>query len=291
MSVENLSLINAETTENLEPIVDRRHLARPYPGKNYDLLVVNVNSTFQQGLIPDGEELPWGLLRVVAAARALYGLNAGILDSHRLRLTPVELSRQFQLIKPKIIGFNPTSVNVSETKVVANICDQLEIPYILGGVHATLDPSVAIRDFPSALAVVRGNGEGIVGNLIHGILQGKKIPLQGVYYQEDQAVISSDFAPKLDPDKIPVVDQRSLVEEPVYKHTVKINGMSVQIREATLYLSQGCPFDCTFCASPVMNQKGIDSVKSYTRPSNDRIVTEIESCVKDLGADADTFFR
>lgn len=286
MSVEVIPFNRIGSIKDIEPFADRVHLAKPYPGRNYDLLVVNVNSTFQQGLIPDGEELPWGLLRVVSAARDLHSLKAGILDSHRLRLMPKDLMQQFQIIEPKVVGLNPTSVNISEAQIIANICEQLKIPYVLGGVHATLNPTAAITDFPGVSAVVRGNAEGVIGDLIKGLLQEEKVPLQGVYYQKENYDNRSDFAPKLNPDQIPIVDQTKLAEAPIYEHTVRINGIPVPIREATLYLSQGCPFDCTFCASPVMNQRGINEVKPYTRPSNERIISEIESSVKDLGANA-----
>lgn len=49
----------------------RAHWARPADEHCFDFLGINVPSTYQQGLIPDGEEPPWGLLRVIVAAREL----------------------------------------------------------------------------------------------------------------------------------------------------------------------------------------------------------------------------
>ena len=46
-----------------------RHFARPARGGNFDFLAVNVPATFQQGSIADGEEPPWGELRIVSTAR------------------------------------------------------------------------------------------------------------------------------------------------------------------------------------------------------------------------------
>ena len=61
----------------LEPLRQREHMARPYPSSDFDFLAIDVPSTYQQGLIPDGEEPPWGMLRVVSSARKLHGVNAG----------------------------------------------------------------------------------------------------------------------------------------------------------------------------------------------------------------------
>lgn len=98
---ESVRSRNFKIKPEVLPIIrEREHMARPYPGGNFDFLAINVPSTYQQGLIPDGEELPHGLLRVVSAANELYTfnpnypkLNAGILDAHRLKLQPEEIIR------------------------------------------------------------------------------------------------------------------------------------------------------------------------------------------------------
>ncbi len=267
-----------------EPIGKKDHLAKPYPGGGYDFLLINVNSTFQQGLIPDGEEPPWGLVRVADVARKTYGINAGILDSHRLKLMPEEIKRQLELIRPKIVGLNPTSVNIAEAQSIAAICDFLGIPVILGGVHATLNPAIARRDFPESKAIIRGNGEIVTGLLVKGLLDGNEPPLKGVYYENDD-YSRVDFAPKMSANDLPVINQDELIDKPLFRHKVTIGGKPKVINEATLYISQGCPFECSFCASPVMNDRGNPFTKPYDRPNSSRVIEQIQNCI-DLGADA-----
>lgn len=271
--------------ESLEPIRKRDHMARPYPASDFDFLGINVPSTYQQGLIPDGEEPPWGMLRVVATARETYGLNAGVLDAHRLRLQPEEIGDQIGKTGTKIVGLNPTSVNVAEAQAIAEVCDRLGIPYILGGIHATLDTNIAWSDFPNASAVVRGNGEYAIGPLLRGLLRGKEASLSGVSYPS-LADKNEEYAVKMNPGAVPMVRQDELVEEPVYEHTVTKDGSEISIKEATLFVTDGCPFECSFCSSPVMvNRDGKGSIP-YARPEIVRIVDEIEHAVSDLGADA-----
>ncbi|MEK7451201.1 MAG: radical SAM protein [Patescibacteria group bacterium] len=281
----SLILEQSHRIRNKEKLTDREHLARPYPGGDFDLLAINVPSTYQQGVIPDGEEPPWGMLRIVVTARERFGLKAGILDAHRLKLQPEEIKNQILKTKAKLVGINPTSVNVPEGVLIAEICDEIGIPYILGGIHATLNPSIARDDFPKAFAIVRGNGESVIGEVISVALNNSPRSIaSGIYYHDQNVKGRLDYAKKLNPDEVPMVKQNEYIEEPVYSHTVQIRGKEKEIHEATLYVTDGCPFGCTFCASPVMVNRGKD--KPYLRPRMKKIVDEVEHAVNDVGADA-----
>ncbi len=277
----------------LPAIQSREHMALPYPGRDYDFLAINAPSTFQQGLIPDGEEAPHGLLRVVTAARELHAtnplypeLNAGLLDAHRLRLQPKQIKQQLVKTGAKTVGLNPTSVNVAEAQVVAGICDELGIPYILGGIHATLDPAIARKDFPNAAAIVRGTGELVIGPLIRSIMAGKRPPIPGIYWPDSDHTVTARTK-DIDPGDIPLVRQDRLVEAPVYEHTVVIGGVRKKIKEANLYVTYGCPFECTFCSSPVLVGRSERTGKpAYRRPDMERIIDDIEHVVVGLGANA-----
>ena len=259
-------------------------LIRPSGESCFDFVTVNINSTFQQGLIPDGEEPSWGLLRLVAAARKIHGLNAGILDSHRLKLKPQGIRAQLVNTRPSIIGINPTSVNVSEAQTVSRICDELEIPYIVGGVHATLDPKKAREDFSTAAAIVRGSGELVIGELIRNIKSGNKKIIKGVYY-ENADYDKDGFSPRLSPDDMPLVDS-ALIEDPILKQTISFRGSSVEMSEFTMYANYGCPFSCSYCASPVLVDRENKETRSYQKASQNTIVNEIEYYMSEFGANA-----
>jgi anaerobic magnesium-protoporphyrin IX monomethyl ester cyclase len=279
--------------DTLPDVRDREHMARPYPGGDFDLLAINVPSTYQQGLIPDGEESPHGLLRIVAAAnhlheqRPLYPrLNAGLLDAHRLRLQPEEIREQLLLTNTRVVGINPTSINVPEAQAIAQICDQEGIPYILGGIHATLDPAIARADFPTAAAIVRGTGELVIAPLVKSIHEGNTPDIKGVFWpgsDHTEVTRTND----IEPGDIPHIDQAVYVEAPVYAHEVSVNGVRRIIKEANLFVTYGCPFECTFCSSPTLVGRNERTGKpSYRRPDMERITDDIEHVVTDLGADA-----
>lgn len=279
--------------EKLPEIMSREHFCRPYPGSDYDLLMINVPSTYQQGVIPDGEEAPHGLLRIVTTLREYHrqdptypDLNAGILDAHRLNLLPEEILRQVITTGSKVVGLNPTSVNVREAQIVAELLDSINVPYIIGGVHATLDPRLARNDFPNAAAIVRGTGELATGPLVSSILKGNPTKIPGVYWPDSDYTIL-ERANDIDIGCLPVTRQDQLVEEPVFEHTVIINGKRRQIHEANLFVTFGCPFDCTFCASPIMvGRNERNGRPAYRRPDMELILDNVEHVVRGLGADA-----
>lgn len=273
----------------LESMRGREHMALPYPGSNYDFLAVSVPIRYQQGIVPDGEEPPWGLLRLVSAAREVHGMNAGLLDAHRLRLTTEEIAEQLRKINPQAVGLNPLSLNISEAQAIAKICDDMRIPFILGGVHATIDTLSARSDFPHAAAIVKGDGESVIGDVIRSIGVGMQPSLKGVYFNGIDYSDMSVHSQRLELHNMPLVEQAQLVVQPVYSHTVTINGKEVTLEEATVFVTQGCPFECTMCSSPIMNNRTGQDGRPYTHPEVGRIVAEVSYCVNELGANAINF--
>lgn len=270
----------------------REQKTLPYGEKDFELTFINIPSTFQQGMISDEEVPPHGELRVLTAARELHGLKAGILDAHQMKLSPEEIERELRVTRPKVVGLNPTSVNVREGRIIADICDRLGIPYILGGVEATLHPGIALEHFPNAYAAVCGSGEVVIGDLIRGIIRGEKPRIKGVYYLEQKQELLNQNntiftqADRLRPEQIPVSDQVLFVEQPNYHYTAVVFGNKVVLVEASLFTTTGCPFLCTFCDTPITSQHFVKGVQPYLHPGAGRLVDECERCITDLGSNA-----
>lgn len=261
-------------------------MARPYPAGDYDTVFVNVPASYQQGAIGDGEEPPHGMLRVIQHARQ-QGYNVGILDAHRLKLLPEEIAEQIAKTGAKSVAMNPTSLNVPEAMEIARMCDERNIPFILGGIHATLDAAQAREDFPNAFAIVKGDGETAIEEVLNAIHHGGERSYgNGIYYREHIHNGRSDRTPQMDVTKVPLIPQAELVEEPVYRHTVMVGGKEKVIDESTIFASTGCPFACRFCSSPIMVARDVRGYKPYTRPGMDRIVDEVHYAVNTMGANA-----
>lgn len=253
--------------------------------KSPDILLINVPAAFQQGIIPEDEEPPFGLLRIAAAAE-YHEYRPALLDAHRGKLHLSEIDDILYGLKPKSVGINPTSVNVEAAQEIAELCAERGMPLIIGGVHATLNPFSALeKDFPMAHAVIKGKGEKAIIHVLEDLKSGTQTDKKGVYYRTALSHKERrDYAEFYPLDKLPLIDQRRYTINPLMERVIVINNQKVAIREISLYETAGCPFQCTFCATPVLS--GRDSgLKPYHRPSMDRILASTRLALE-TGANA-----
>jgi len=239
--------------------------------KKTDILLINVPSSFQQGIIPDDDEPPFGLLRIVVTSKK-DGFSPNILDAHRGKLNPSEIDDFLYGLKPKFVGINPTSVNIPEAQEIAEMAAIRGIPIIIGGVHATLSPQQAFKDFPTAYAIVRGPGE---YPTIH-ILEGKQTNVPGVYFKEDNNSNRQDYAYPYPINQIPPINYAIWVPNPLTEREIETpQGKKTVIREISLFESYGCPFACTYCSTPVLIGRG-QGRKTYSKPSAEKIMQDVK---------------
>lgn len=260
----------------------------PKDEKELEILFINVPTSYEQNVIPDDEAPPFGLLRMVVAVRELYHKKAGILDAHNLKLSIEDIEKEILSVNPKIVGLNPTSVNINETKIISQFCEKQNIPYIIGGVVATLDPTLARKEFSQAFAIIRGGGEIVIKEVMEAINNSEKKSInRGVFYLGDQIEGRRDYAEDIDLNRLPIINQSIYVSNPVRKYSPIINGGKIELRELSLFETRGCPFNCNFCSSPIMHPRLPEyGVQKYSRPNTKKIIEEIKLHVKELGINA-----
>lgn len=266
---------------------DYAHYALPYSTDQYDFLAINTPSSYEQGAIPTGEEPPQGMIRVVASANQA-GYKAGVLDAHALNMTVSQIADQLTRIRPRVVGINPTSVNVPEGKALAGICDNMSIPYIVGGIHATLDPPIARRNFPTSEAVVRGDGEMAIVHILSWLTGQTPAPdMPGVYKKSDAPIggLFVPYAPKMPIEQMPWSPPEQYVQFPIVLQTITADGEERIFNEGSLYCTRGCPFACGFCASPVMVGRDMNGMRPYDHPGMDRVVDDVKDMLR-IGANA-----
>lgn len=257
----------------------------PKKDEQTEILFINVPTSYEQNVIPDDAAPSFGLLRMVVATRELYKKNAAILDAHNAKLSPEEITQEITLINPKIIGINPTSINIPEAKIISHFCEKNKIPFIIGGILATLDPASARKEFPAAFAVIRGSGEIAIRELLEAVDDpSKKSSDRGIYYLGDPIENRKDYARDINLDELPIVDQSLYVSKPVRKYSQNIDGRIVDLKEVSLYITRGCPFSCTFCSSPMMHPFLPEfGVEKYSRPRIEKVIEEIKLQIEKLG--------
>jgi radical SAM superfamily enzyme YgiQ (UPF0313 family) len=124
-----------------------------------------------------------------------------------------------------------------------------------------------------------GEAEVVIGSLIAAINAGQDIALlKGIVWRRGASLISNgpaDFLEDLDTLPFP---ERSLMNNSLYTRP------DTGEMQATIQVSRGCPFECTFCLAPLISGKKIRA------RSVDNILAEIENCVHQYGI-KNFFFR
>lgn len=145
---------------------------------------------------------------------------------------------------PDIVGVTMFTANFKSAKNIAQISKALNpgIKTVVGGPHADLNPDEIMQQDEFEF-VVRGEGEFTLLELA----EGKKIKdIQGLSHKLDGRIIHNEARPFLDNlDLLPFPSRDS------YLNHIDRSFLDV----GYLITGRGCPFTCTYCASPVIWQR------------------------------------
>jgi len=186
-------------------------------------------------------------LGYIAAVLERNGVVVQILDANAEGISPAKLS-QYLLQRgwqPKHIGITATSHTIATALAMAIACKEAlpTCAVTLGGVHPTVIPEETITcdavDF-----VVRGEGEFSYLELVTG----RKIEvIEGLSYKRDGCQFHNPPRARIDDlDQLPFPAFHLM---PVHKYHPTL-GTYRQLPAMGVIGSRGCPFNCTYCASP-----------------------------------------
>lgn len=156
-------------------------------------------------------------------------------------------------IKPDIVGISMlTTKRMACLAAAKKIKNQLKIPIIVGGPHATLMPKQLMDNYPFIDYVVRGEGEYICLNLLNALEKNKKSSLKeikGLSFRENQKVIHNPQAELIeDLDKLPFPEHK-FFDLKSYSKLAHHPKELLNFPHCNIISSRGCPYNCTFCSS------------------------------------------
>jgi radical SAM superfamily enzyme YgiQ (UPF0313 family) len=186
-------------------------------------------------------------LGYIAAVLEQHGIEVGILDANLEGLAPARLGAYLaeQGWRPQHIGITASSHTIAEALATARACKEA-VPtcaVTLGGVHPTVLPeetlAAAAVDF-----VVRGEGEFAYLELVTG----RNVEqIEGFSYKSQGRQVHNAPRPFIpDIDNIPFPAFHLM---PVHRYHPTL-GTYRQLPAMGVIGSRGCPFNCSFCASP-----------------------------------------
>lgn len=204
-----------------------------------------------------------------------HGIDVVIIDALK-DTTPLHA------LVDQILAENPDAVGISCLTAFFNECADLSkhlkangIRCIIGGVHPTFLPFQTLRD-SAADFVICGEGENALLELLRANFDHTDIP--GIYAQGDlieEPLNIERGKPVADLDSIPFPDWEQMppASYPKAPHGAVVKNFPIGIITST----RGCPYPCTFCASPGFYGRRI----RFRSPEN--VVDEIEYLITNFG--------
>jgi len=197
------------------------------------------------------------------------GHEVAVFDQNVEGLDDDALFQQIARFQPDLVGFSVITPNypVARRQMRALRRQHPEIQIIAGGVHASLFPEDLIAD--GAQAVVRGEGEQVIGELVTRLESGHNLAgLNGVVFSDPagRIVQPSGWSRTGPLDDLPVVNRR-LYNLPCYTHH-------------SMLASRGCPHHCAFCC----NYTGSVRDEGVAVRAHERVIDEMEGLRDEFGA-------
>lgn len=215
------------------------------------------------------------VMRMGIAYLASHLLNAGhqistyycpYTDNQEILLK--NLAREIEEVAPDVIGFSITSDNFWMLQVsVKQIKDKYNLPILVGGPHAIIDPQSVI-ELEGVSGVCIGEGETPIVKLANALSDGKLVPaIEGLYFKGQKAMPSRGILHDIDTLCYP--ERESYLK--------RYSGM---FRNGWVFQShRGCPHRCAFCSEDFF--KKIFKGKKYVRSRGiNNLIEEIRNTIK-----------
>ena len=213
-------------------------------------------------------------LGYIATVLERNGIDVQILDANAEGISPAKLAQYMRQREwqPKHIGITATSHTIATALAMVMACKEAlpTCTVTLGGVHPTILPEETLAcdgvDF-----VVRGEGEFsylelVTGRNVEGI--------EGLSFKRDGHQVHNPLrTPIAELDQLPFPAFHLM---PVHKYHPTL-GTYRQLPAMGVIGSRGCPFNCTYCASPAFWGRKV----RFRSAGN--ILEEIALLVKDFG--------
>jgi anaerobic magnesium-protoporphyrin IX monomethyl ester cyclase len=143
---------------------------------------------------------------------------------------------------PKLVGFSVTSNMFPFARRWSRwVKEDLGGTVLFGGIHPTLSPEASIR-LPFVDAICVGEGEQAIVEMVDRLEKGEDIgDLANIWSKSDGLIRRNAPRPPLaDLDVLPFAD-RGIFDYPNLYHERQ--------GEATMMVSRGCPYGCTYCCN------------------------------------------
>ena len=217
-------------------------------------------------------------LAYLGASCIKTGHSVKIFDMEAEIATEKSLIRTIERHNPKIIGITCLSSLLKSVITLSKIIKKnFNIPVVVGGAHARIDPEGLIK-IESIDYVLQGEGEYNLPKLLDFLIdkKGDLKEINSLIYKRDGKILHNPFSGQIDDiDVLPFPD-RSLFNNNLY-FLPFMKGK----KTTSIISSRGCPYNCNFC-NPQYKKVKKRSVK--------KIILEIKGAISKYNIEDFQFF-
>ena len=204
-----------------------------------------------------------------------HGIEAKIIDGLRDSARPGDLMQRISRENADAVGITCLTAFYNEAVDLSQRLKRAGRRVILGGVHPTFLPRQTLIDSGCHYVIV-GEGElallalaqaGFVNASIPGVYALRDLPDAETHVRKAEPVVNLDDLPFPDWEQL---DPRTYPKAP---HGAVARSYPIGVVTTT----RGCPYDCTFCASPQF----YDRTVRFRTPAN--VIEEIKYLVDSFG--------
>ena len=209
---------------------------------------------------PEYSAPPLGLAYIAAVLKE-NGYKVAIYDMHITVANPEDVIKEYRKTKPKIVGITSTTPTYPNAVIIAKLLKAWDnnIVIIVGGVHVTSLPAESLEICAFDYIAI-GEGEQTMLNLANALIRknGKPKDVKGLAFKDssDNYIFTQPIDKAKNLDYLPY-PARELLDIDKY------------FQKGSIISSRGCPYDCTYCACPLV------SGRQYRKHSVDYVLDEI----------------
>jgi anaerobic magnesium-protoporphyrin IX monomethyl ester cyclase len=211
---------------------------------------------------------PMGLLSMMGVLESI-GISTDLIDLYIRPQKDSELLDRLRLGNYRLFGITCTTYTRFSAISIANLLKKNfpDRPVVVGGPHFSKCAEDALKHVPSIDIVVRGEGEGIIKELVPRLLNGGDWSrVDGISFREGSNIRRNpDAKPVEDLDSVPIFTQFERKDYPETLAMHSENGRTVPAM--AMETSRGCPNRCLFCSA---------AIPSYRVRSPVSVVDEME---------------
>ena len=221
-------------------------------------------------------------LGYISAKLKQSGHEVGLIDT-TFGTSEKDIVTKLRLFDPALIGISSNSTNFKHALHIGHLIRSVtSTPVILGGIHPTIDPEGSIAHSCFDMICV-GEGEHTIAKLADTLQHDQDLGgVKNIWFKEDHHIIKNQRDQLVvDLDTLPMPD-RDIYD---YERYLKEHKGT-----ASFISSRGCPFKCTYCQVPQLNErnKGLGPIMRYH--STDRILNEIQTVIDKYDVRAVEFY-